>query len=144
MTDKTPYAPVLRTQTDVEAAWRHLINPLGWPEPRLWFMLVDADGVPFPQLCQIEGLPMEIADDGAANLATMLRDLIEEHGFDRVELLLCRPGGGPPNRSDRKNAAELYDASVVAGVPVDVIHLATDQDFWPIPLDALGEIRTPA
>ncbi|MFE6648500.1 hypothetical protein ACFVJS_18165 [Nocardioides sp. NPDC057772] len=143
MTDKIPYAPVLRTQADVEAAWRHLINPLGWPEPRLWFMLVDPDGVPFPQLCQIEGVPVEIAGDGAANLATMLHDLVDAHGFDRVELLLCRPGGGPPNGSDRKNAAELYGACVVAGVPLDVVHLATDHDFWPIPLDALGEIRTP-
>jgi hypothetical protein len=144
MTNKIPYAPVLRTQADVEAAWRHLINPLGWPEPRLWFMFVDAEGVPFPQLCQIEEVPSEIADDGATNVATLMHDLIQEHGFDRVELLLCRPGGGPPNRSDRKNAAELYGACAVAAVPLDVIHLATDQDFWPIPLDALGEIRTPA
>ncbi|WP_406020470.1 hypothetical protein OH802_17430 [Nocardioides sp. NBC_00850] len=144
MTDKIPYAPVLRTQADVEAAWRHLINPLGWPEPRLWFMLVGADGVPFPQLCQIEKVPVEIGDDGAANVATMLHDLIDELGLDRVELLLCRPGGGPPSLPDRKNAAHLYGACAVAAVPIDVIHLATDQDFWPVPLDALGELRTPA
>ena len=122
MTDKIPYAPVLRTQADVEAAWRHLINPLGWPEPRLWFMLVDPDGVPFPQLCQIEGLPVEIADEGAANLATML----------------------PYSEASENSDTPMPATCAVAAVPVDVIHLATDQDFWPVPLDALGELRTPA
>lgn len=144
MTKNTSYAPVLRTQTDLEAAWRHLINPLGWPEPRLWFMFVGADGVPLPQLCQIEEVPVEIGEDGAADVAAMLHGLIEELGFQRVEFLLCRPGGGPPNRSDLKNAAELYGACAVASVPITVVHLATDHDFWPIPLDALGELRTPA
>jgi hypothetical protein len=144
MTDKTPYAPVLRTQADVEAAWRHLIKPLGWADPRLWFMLIDPDGVPFPQLCQIEEMPIEIGEDGAANVSSMLRDLIDELGLDRVAFLLCRPGGGPPNRSDQKNAADLYAACAADDVPVDVVHLATDDDFWPVPLDALGEARTPA
>lgn len=144
MTPKTPYAPVLRTQAEVQAAWRHLINPLGWPEPRLWLMFVGADDVPFPQLCQIEEMPVEIGDDGAVNVATMLHELADDLGYARVELLLCRPGNGGPNRSDRKNAAELYGACAVAGVPVGVIHLATDHDFWPVPLDAIGDLRTPA
>ncbi len=135
---KTPYAPVLRTQADVEAAWRHLINPLGWPEPRLWFMFIGADGVPFPQLCQIEEMPAEVGADGATSVATMMSELADDLGFDRVAFLLCRPGGGSPHPSDLKNAADLYAACGAAAVPVEVIHLATDKDFWPIPLDAVS------
>ncbi|GGR40228.1 hypothetical protein J2S40_001907 [Nocardioides luteus] len=138
MTDKNPYAPVLRTQTDVEAAWRHLIHPLGWPEPRLWFMFVGADGVPFPQLCQIEELPAEIGADGATSVAATMGGLISELGFERVEFLLCRPGGGPPSSTDRQNAETLYAACRAATVPLGVIHLATDKEFWPIPLDAVS------
>lgn len=139
MTDKTPYAPVLRTQADVEAAWRHLINPLGWPEPRLWFMFVGADGVPFPQLSQIEEMPAEVGADGAASVATVMGQLVSDMGFERVEFLLCRPDDGPPTPTDQKNAAVLYAACRAAAVPVGVIHLATDVDFWPIPADAVRE-----
>lgn len=143
MTDKIPYAPVLRTQADVEAAWRHLINPLGWPEPRLWFMFVGADGVPLPQLGQIEAMPAEIGAEGATKVATMMGSLIDDMGFDRVAFLLCRPGGGPPGASDLKNATDLYAACRAAAAPCEVIHLATDDDFWPVPADAV-KARTPA
>lgn len=139
MTDKTPYAPVLRTQADVEAAWRQLINPLGWPEPRLWFMFVGADGVPFPQLSQIEEMPAEIGPDGAESVATVMSHLVTDMGFERVEFLLCRPDDGPPSPTDQKNAADLYEACRAAAVPVGVVHLATDRDFWPIPADAVGQ-----
>ncbi|TQL68324.1 hypothetical protein FB381_2213 [Nocardioides albertanoniae] len=138
MTAKTPYAPVLRTQADVEAAWRHLINPLGWPEPRLWFMFIGRDGVPFPQLGQIEEMPAEIDAEGSENVATMMGQLVGDMGFDRVAFLLCRPGGGSPGASDRRNAAELYAACRAAPVPVEVIHLATDKDFWPMPMDMVS------
>lgn len=138
MTDKAPYAPVLRTQSDVEAAWRHLIDPLGWPEPRLWFMFVGSDDVPFPQLGQIEEMPTEIGTDGATKIAEMMGHLVGDMGFDRVAFLLCRPGAGSPGPSDLKNAADLYAACRAAAAPVDVIHLATDLDFWPVPLDAVS------
>lgn len=136
MTDRTPYAPTLRTQADVEAAWRHIIRPLGWPEPRLWFMFIGVDDVPIPQVSEVTELPAELSRGGCEGMAEMLKSLVDEMGFDRVALLLCRPGRGRPTQTDQRNAATLYSACREAELPVEVIHLATDEDFWPIPYDA--------
>lgn len=136
MEEKKTYAPVLRTQADVEAAWRHLVRPLGWPEPRLWFMFIGADSVPFPRIGEIAEVPVEMPPEQCAGVVDMLRRLVEDLGFDRVALLLCRPGGGRPTEIDKANASVLYAACRDARLTVEVIHLATDEAFWPIPYDS--------
>ena len=42
MTDQ-PFAPVLRTQADVEQMWRRLMTPLGFPGCSLWMVVVQDD-----------------------------------------------------------------------------------------------------
>lgn len=137
MTDSMhPFAPVLRTQADVEQAWRTLVSPLGWDERRLWFMLVGADGVPLPIMSEVGPFPDLVDDEAASDAAWLWRTLLDEFEPDgRVALLLCRPGAGGATGDDRAMAATLYDACRARGVPTEVLHLATDVTFHPLPAD---------
>ena len=38
------FRPVISSQADLEAAWRFLMQPLGFSGESLWFMLVEPDG----------------------------------------------------------------------------------------------------
>ena len=42
---------------------------------------------------------------------------------------------------DRDWAGAIYQATDAAGVPVEVIHLATDDTLVPIPMDEVGYVR---
>lgn len=137
MTDSfQPFAPVLRTQADVEHAWRTLIKPLGWRDRRLWFMLVGADGVPLPLMSEVEDVPDHFDEQAAGNAVWLWRSLLDEFAPEgRVALLLCRPGSGGPTPEDRALASTLYDMCRSGGVPTEVVHLATDVAFHPLPAD---------
>lgn len=134
-----PYVPVLRTQRDVEEAWRALIRPLGWPERRLWFMIIGGDDRPLPVLNEVTDLPDELGPDDADPAARLWRHVLDSAAPDgRIAVLLCRPGRGGPTLADRASAAALYTAGRDARVPLEVVHLATDEQFWPLPADAVG------
>lgn len=137
-----PFAPLLRTQRDVEEAWRTLIQPLHRKDRSMWFMVVASDDRPLPVLNEVTGLDDEIAPEDATAAARLWRrvlDAIEPGG--RMAVLLCRSGAGGPTPLDRASAAALYEAGRADGVPMEVVHLATDGadggDFWPIPADAV-------
>ncbi|WGL51689.1 hypothetical protein P5P86_17235 [Nocardioides sp. BP30] len=143
--DKEPFAPTLLSQTDVEQMWRALMQPLGWRARALWFVLVAADDRPLPRICEIAELPDEIDPDGHAAAAELWRELLDDLLPEgRVALLLVRPGGGGPNGIDREIADGLYTACRGAGVPLEPIHLATDDDIWALPADeVLGRAMRP-
>ena len=133
-----PFAPVLLSQSDVEQMWRSLMRPLGWRERALWFVLVTAEDRPLPRVCEIAELPDEIDPENHAAAAELWRDLIADLvPGGRVALLLVRPGGGGPSALDRAIAEGTYAACRAVGVPLEVIHLATDEDIWPLPADAV-------
>lgn len=136
---QTPFSPVLHTQSDVEDAWRRLMHPLGWPDRRLWLMLVGDDGRPSRQLTEVTDLPDLIPPDDAAGVVAMWGHLLDQVApGGRLAVLLCRPGRGGPSPQDLGSAAALYSAGRAGGVALEVIHLATDEDVHPIPYDAVG------
>jgi hypothetical protein len=53
----------------------------------------------------------------------------------RWALLMSRPGPGPCAEADRAWAGGLYATLRRCGIPHDVLHLASDDDIAPIPLD---------
>jgi len=131
-------APVLRSQADVEVMWRVLMTPLGWRQRSLWFVLVAPDDSPIPHVYEIADLPDTIDDHSHAAAAELWRDLLDQVlPGGRVALLLSRPGAGDPDRADRRIAEGTYAACRGAGVPLEVIHLATDDDVVPLPADAV-------
>jgi hypothetical protein len=48
------FRPVISSQADLEAAWRFLMQPLGFSGESLWFLLVEPDGIAVPSITQIE------------------------------------------------------------------------------------------
>lgn len=136
------FEPVIRSQTDLEAAWRHLMEPLGFGGWSLWLMLVQPDGTPVRQLTQIEECFGTPEPQMLTNLAWVLGELID--GADpghRWALLRSRPGRGGIDELDRIWARGIYEAAASAGVPLEVIHLATDDTLVPIPFDEVGYVR---
>ena len=140
-----PSAPTLKSQADVELMWRVLMTPLGWRERSLWFVLVAPEDTPVPHVYEIAELPDEIDPDGHAAAAELWRDLLAEVlPGGRIALLLSRPGSGGPDRADREIAGGTYAACRASGVPLEVVHLATDDDIVPLAADAVLASERPA
>lgn len=140
MTDTTPFRPLIRTQADLQRTWQRLLSPLGFSGQSIWMLVIDADGHPLPQITEITEAELD-GDLDAADFSRLLVHL-REAGLDTVRLafLRSRPGPGGVTAEDRSWAALLYDAARLAGVPVEVVHRASDHDVVPIPLDdVLGE-----
>jgi hypothetical protein len=138
MTDHNqPFRPLIRTQADLEHAWRHLMQPLGFGDHSIWMMVINGDR-PIPQLSEIAGAvtPPEAEEvDGLAELMRRLRADVSP--TVRFAFLRSRPGSGGPNPDDLGWAQALYDAARLARVPIEVVHLANDHDLVPIPMDDL-------
>ena len=133
---KTPFAPVIRNQSDLEDAWRHLMGPLGFGGHSLWLMFVQPDGTPLPHLTQIEDCVRPPTPPEQANFVALLKTLgAEMRDGERVVFLRSRPGRGGPRPNDLAWAHSLYDACRTAGVETDVVHLANDEALVPLPMD---------
>lgn len=102
-------------------------------------MFIGPDGVPLPQMSEITEPPVELTTEESESAARLLSGLLPDLGFDRVAFLLCRPGRSRPTAIDQRDASALYAACREVRLPVEVIHLATDVDIWPIPYDAAVE-----
>jgi hypothetical protein len=132
------FDPVLTTQAQVEDAWRELMGPWSFGGHSVWMMLV-LDDRPLPQLTEIsecEDPPDTSHVDGLAQILLMLdRDVAP--GV-HVAFLRSRPGRSTISDTDRAWARSLYASARRAGVPCEVVHLATRGDIRPIPADVVG------
>lgn len=130
------FSPTIRTDADLESAWRTLMGPLGFSRHSLWVMLIAGDGTPVPQLTKLDDLVRPPSDENLASLARVLRRHRDDHAPDgRLAFLLSRPGRGGVTPRDRAWAAALYDVGRLAEVPVMLVHRACDADLVPVPMD---------
>jgi hypothetical protein len=129
------FEPVLTTQTQVEDAWRELMGPWSFGRHSVWMMLV-VDDRPLPQLTEISECEDPPDASGLAEILLML-DREVAPGV-HVAFLRSRPGKGTITDTDRAWARSLYAAARRAGVPCEVVHLATRGDIRPIPADVIG------
>jgi hypothetical protein len=129
----------VHTQADLEAAWRHLMRPLGWSSRRFCIMLIAESGDVVPQLVEVDELDHPPAPDELEGGAAFLRDLVEMLHLPegRVAFLVCRPGTGGASAEDRAWAGALRRMAQQAGVRCETTHLATDEAIVPLPLDEL-------
>ena len=66
----------------------------------------------------------------------MLGDLLEHvDPAGRWALLLSRPGAHPTDEADRAWAGALYATVRSRSIAHDTIHLASDTEIMPVPLD---------
>jgi hypothetical protein len=133
---QTPHAPVIRTQADLEKAWRHLMEPLGFARHSLWLMFLQPDGTPLPQLTEVEDCDEPPTEEQEASFAQFLGHFGPEmRRGERIVFLRSRPGRGGPGPDDLAWARSLYAACRTAAVPTEAVHLATDDTLVPLPMD---------
>lgn len=136
---KKNFRPVLRTQADVERFWTTICHPLGWERHDLWFVLVGADGRPLPIVQDVRDLPGAVDPDFVRSLVGVWRRVREEVVPDgSFAVLLCRPGPAAIQAGDRDWARALSAEAAAAGVPLEVIHVASDVAITPLPLDEVA------
>ena len=134
-----PYRPLIRTQADLDEAWRHLIRPLGFHRRSLWLLLIGADGRPTPVITEITDLPDAPDAETIDGLAQLLAHFVSDVEPDgRWALLLSRPGSHATDGSDRGWVGALYAVCRERRIAHDVVHLATDNAVIPVPLDAVS------
>jgi hypothetical protein len=138
---RQPYRPLIRSQAELEGAWRHLMEPLGFTGRSLWLMVIDDDDRPIPHLTQLTDLSDLPGTRSAGDVAELVRIVSEALPRARLAFLLSRPDTGPPESPDQAWAAVLYDAARGAGAACEVVHLATDDAVMPIPWDGLARRR---
>lgn len=132
------FEPVLTTQARMEDAWRELMGPWSFSGHSVWMMLI-VDDRPLPHLTEIaeaEDPPDTSEADGLADLLLMLDNEVAPGA--RVAFLRSRPGKDVVTDSDRAWARSLYASARRAGMPCEVVHLATRGAIRPIPADVIG------
>jgi hypothetical protein len=133
----TPFRPVVRSQSDLEAVWKQLMGPQtdlgGFGGCSVWLLVIDTDDRPFPQITEITEAVEPPDDTMVASLAIVLEGLAEPGR--RFAFLRSRPGPGGLTADDRAWARSLYDAGRRAGVPLEVVHRACNADLVAVPMD---------
>lgn len=129
-----PFRPVIRTQADLHRAWEHLMQPLGFSGESIWLLFIEPSGDLLPHVTEIA----EAVDPPTEAEASGLVELLEHFAGLRPAFLRSRPGSAAVSAADRSWATALYAACRSAGVPTEVVHLATDEAVVAIPVDELA------
>lgn len=136
--DKKPFRPTIRTQTDLEDAWRHLMGPWEFGGPSVW-MVVIVDDQPLPVITEITQAEVPPDERGRQSFAVFLDRVSADVGEgSRFAFLRSRPGGSTVTDLDRAWAAAMYDACRTADVTCEVVHLATEGEVRPLPADEVS------
>lgn len=131
------FSPVLTTQVELERAWRELMGPWSFSGHSVWMMLVvDDRPLQLTEIAEAEDPPDSEHLDGLAELLLMLDREVAPGAC--VAFLRSRPGRDVITDTDRAWAKALYAAARRAGVPCEVVHLATRGAIRPIPADVIG------
>ena len=131
----------IHTQADLHALWCGLMEPLGFSEQSIWMLRLGPDRCPTSQIVKIAEADEVPAHADGHGFPEVLRLLAGDEPGHTFAFLRSRPGRGI-TRDDRAWAAFLHEAGRIAGVEVEVVHLATDEELVPLPLDAIGISRT--
>ncbi len=132
----TSWSPRVRSQSDLEAAWKELMGDWGYGGHSLWLLLIDADDRPLPQITEITDTEEPPDDEMVDSVAEFLSHLAAD-GL-RFAFLRSRPGHGGLTSADRAWARSLYEAGRRAGVPLEVVHRACDHDLVAVPMDEVA------
>jgi len=130
------FAPIIRTQSDLEAAWRFLMGPWGFGGASVWMLVVRPDDSLLPHLTEIAEANEPPGEEATQRFAEVLVGLDLQPG-ERLAFLRSRPGTPDVTAADRAWAASLYASARAAGAPCEVVHLATEGDVRPVPVDEL-------
>lgn len=88
----TSHAPITCLD-DLIATWRDVLSNAPLRGRNLWLMFLDTSGAPHPALTQIEGLSLAADDVAVANLADIVRRLLDDDAH-LAGAALCLERGG--------------------------------------------------
>ena len=134
------YRPIIRTQADLDAAWRHLIGAFAFDGRSVWMMTIEADQRPIPHVTEFSELDELPGATFLRQLTGLLRRVFDEVPPDRLAFLVSRPGVDGVRPADRAWALALHQLARDLSLGCDVVHLATDLDVVPLPLDELDTV----
>ena len=139
MMKQKAFQRVLSTQADVANFWTKLRRPVVLTGHDLWFVLLGPDARPLPFVEDLRGLPIEADREIARRLVAMWGRARAKHvSVESVAVLLSRPGLVAVQESDRAWARVLTDEAAAAGLPMEVIHVASHRGIRPLPLDEVA------
>ena len=118
--------PIHRAQ-ELDQFWHTMMGPLGFTRRKLWVLFLADDGLPVPQLMEIEDVPSvpdAMTCESLMSLCEMVLDDVIPGGS--VALLLTRPGSDQMSDTDRAWARTLIAAAASEGVELWPVHMAND------------------
>ena len=134
--------PPIRTQEDLHRHWRALMGRLGFSQRYLWLQLIDSDHRPSPVLMQIDEVPEHPEPHMLDHLMHVLRVVLVEDPGSSVAPLVARPGAAGITDADHAWAAGLTAAARRDRIPMEPVHLATDEELRVFAPDDLMERRS--
>lgn len=135
---REPFAPTLTSDADVTTMWRTIISPLGWHTRRLYIVFVDPEGRPNPQIVEVDEMPEGFGREDAEVFVDFLGHIVRD--VDHLDpgsaaLMFARPGSALLTDDDRALCRELYAAAQRAAVRLELLHVGTDTEIVPAPMD---------
>jgi len=124
--------PPITDQRSLEHTWRMLMGKLGFADPQLWMLFLDAAGR-IELIAPVHESPLEWEDDMRAGLLQVLESVAP----DSVAFLFARPGGRLRTPADLTWARALAEISRRLGYPWPV-HLANDFELTVVAPDDLA------
>jgi hypothetical protein len=134
--------PPIHTQEDLHRHWRALMGPLGFSRRYLWVQPIDADRRVIPMLMQIDEVPEHPEQFMLDNLMLALREGLADDPGSTVAVLVARPGYAGITDADHAWATGLTAAARRREIPLEPVHLATDEDVRVFAPDDLMERRS--
>lgn len=120
----------IRSQDDLHQHWRALMGPLGFSKRTLWITFLDSDAMMTPLITQVEDAPRFPDRRMLDSLMCMVEGVLEQEvTAGSLALLLSRPGPEAFTESDLAWAQGLFEAAGRNSVPLEPLHLATDEDL---------------
>ena len=130
--------PPIRCQDDLHRHWRALMGPLGFSGRQLWLNVLGGDRRPTPVLLQIDEVPVVPEPPLLDGLMAVIEELLQDEPDGSVAVLLARPGSASMSQDDRDFAQALTAAARCSGVPLEPLHLATDEEVQAFAPDDLA------
>jgi hypothetical protein len=147
MTDTTFPSPddPMPDQRALHERWCALMGELGFSRRALWLASVDVDRRMVPPLVKIEDYPRLPDPEDVRELLARCRAFVDDGAPDgSLAVLLSRPGRAGITDDDRAWARALIDAGRYARLPLEPLHLATDEDLVALAPDDLVPRRRSA
>lgn len=119
--------PDVHTPADLEAAWRRLIEPLGFSSRQIFAILLDRDGRVHPSIVNVTDCPAAPDGQMLVNLARSLRTVLDEADPDgSIAMLWARPTHAGTRASDIQWVRAITAVARVHSLGEWPIHTADD------------------